>query len=573
MLSVVREETEMSKLHVNHIRTNIEKHFKARIDISDLSGKPQEETDRAVLTRGLAAYCLYVLAATGIEDSVKSIVDGYDDNGIDAILFDRNSKILWLVQSKWIESGNGEPETGDMMKFTSGILDLIDLRLDRFNNRVRAKEAELTEALDDPSVRINMVVAYTGQSLSHHNVSVIEDLLEQLNDPSDLARFYSFPLKDAHKALTGSIAGNPISIEIALSNWGPIEGPHQAFYGLISAADIAPWWTEHRARLFSDNIRNFIGLTEINESILGTLNDEPENFWYFNNGITALCRNISKKPLGGGDRSMGYFVCEGVSIVNGAQTVGCIGHAAETTPSKLQDAKVPIRLISLKDCPPDFGVRITKATNTQNKIEKRDFVSLDPEQERLRTELLLEGRTYHYIRTDEKVVPDDANYLLEEATIALACRNDDHTLAVQAKREIGRLWEDITKKPYTDIFSAEVTATELWRSIEVFRTVNAKLKAMEKAAQQGRERSFYIHANRFLLHLIFQKIPKSATKDPSYPFDVFLRDDLPNVIEGLAEPCRLQVEETYPNSLIHQIFRNFTKCNALKVSVLSTGTR
>jgi hypothetical protein len=560
----------MSKLHVNHIRTTIEKSFKGKIDTSDLLTRPQEEIDKAILTRGLAAYCLYVLAATDIDNAVKSIVDGYNDNGIDAILFDRNPKILWLVQSKWIESGNGEPETGEVKKFTSGVLDLLDLKLDRFNSRVNAKETELTEALDDPSVRINIVIAYTGQNCSEHNLRAIQDLLKELNDPSELARFYSFTLKDAHKALTGSIVGNPITIEIALSNWGPIEGPYQAFYGLINASDIAPWWTEHRARLFSDNIRNFIGLTEINESILGTLSNEPENFWYFNNGITALCRNISKKPLGGGDRNMGYFVCEGVSIVNGAQTVGCIGHALERSPDKFKVAKVLIRLISLKDCPTDFGVRITKATNTQNKIEKRDFVSLDPEQERLRTELLLEGKTYHFIRTDENILPDDANYLLEEATVALACSNEDYSLSIQAKREIGKLWEDITKKPYTDIFNADVTATELWRSIEVFRAVNTKLKSMEKATRQGRERSFYIHANRFLLHLVFQKIPKNATRDPNYGFETFVKDALPHVIQELIEPCRLKVEEMYPTSLIHQIFRNFTKCKTLKDSIFPT---
>ena len=557
----------MSRLHVNHIRAAIEKTFKNKIDISDISIKPQAEIDKTILTRGLAAYCLYVLAAVDIDSAIKSIVDGYDDNGIDAILFDRNQKILWLVQSKWIESGSGEPDTGELKKFTSGIHDLIDLKLDRFNSKVNAKRAEIEEALDDSSVRISIAVAYTAQNFSEHNKRTIQDLLKELNDPSELARFYLFSLKDAHKALAGSIAGNPITIEIALSNWGAIESPYKAFYGLINASDIAPWWIEHRARLFSDDIRNFIGLTEINESILDTVSNEPENFWYFNNGITVLCKNINKKPLGGGDRSMGYFVCEGVSVVNGAQTVGCIGLAFEKAPDKLMNAKILIRLISLENCPTDFGVRITKATNTQNKIEKRDFVSLDPEQERLKTELLLEEKTYHYIRTDEKIAPDDSNYLLEESTVALACRNKDFSLSVQAKREMGRLWDDITKKPYTDIFNSTVTATELWRCVKILRAVNATLKSMEKMTQ-GRERSYYIHANRFLLHLVFQKIEENIIRDPNYNFEPFLTDKLPRLVQGLMESCKLKVEELYPSSLIHQVFRNFTKCKEIKASII-----
>jgi hypothetical protein len=56
--------------------------------------------------------------------------------------------------------------------------------------------------------------------------------------------------------------------------------------------------------------------------------------------------------------------------------------------------------------------------------------------------LALEGITDSYIRSDEKSSPSDDTCDLEEATIALACANDDATLAVQAKREIGKLWED-----------------------------------------------------------------------------------------------------------------------------------
>ncbi len=264
---------------------------------------------------------------------------------------------------------------------------------------------------------------------------------------------------------------------------------------------------------------------------------------------------------------MGYFVCDGVSVVNGAQTVGCIGHALERTPDKLKDAKVLIRLISLENCPADFGVRITKASNTQNKIEKRDFVSLDPEQDRLKTELLLEGKIYHYIRTDEKIAPDGSNYLLEESTIALACKNQDFNLSVQAEREIGSLWDDISRKPYTDIFNSTITATELWRSVDVLRAVNTTLKSREKVTQ-GRERSYYIHANRFLLHLVFQRIPQNVIKDPNYEFGAFLTNQLPGLVQGLMDSCRVKVEELYPSSLIHQIFRNFTKCKSLKASVI-----
>jgi hypothetical protein len=490
----------MSKLHVNHIKAAVEKLFAGKVDISDMSQKPQTEKEKVFLSRGLAAYALRVLASVDFDIAAKSITDGYDDNGIDAILFDRNEKILYLVQSKWFESGQGEPENGDVKKFVAGVRDLIETKLDRFNDKVKVKEAEIIEALSDANVKIRIAIAFTGQSLSRHNKRDLDDLKKELNDPSDLVNYYVFSLKELHKSLTGSVDGKPIVLEVALSNWGQIDEPYKAYYGMVNAADVAHWWIDNRRRLFSENIRSFVGLTDINEGIVDTLKKEPQHFWYFNNGITVLCKTVEKKPLGGGDRTAGYFHCEGANVVNGAQTVGSIGNAFEDNTDKVTQAKVFVRLISLANCPDGFGQRITKAANTQNRIEKRDFASLDPEQDRLKTELLLDGKHYHYTRSDEIVTPNESNCTLEEATVALACAAPNVDLAVQAKREVGRLWEDISQKPYTDIFNSGVTATKLWRAVQVMRDVNSFLKTKELDST-SRERSIYIHANRFVLHL------------------------------------------------------------------------
>ena len=42
--------------------------------------------------------------------AAQTITDGHDDNGVDAIHRDAG----YLVQSKWIHSGTGEPENGDI---------------------------------------------------------------------------------------------------------------------------------------------------------------------------------------------------------------------------------------------------------------------------------------------------------------------------------------------------------------------------------------------------------------------------------------------------------------------------
>lgn len=73
-------------------------------------------------------------AGASIDEAVSSSIDGGQDHGIDSVFIDRNHTI-WLIQSKYIDSGFGEPELGDVSKFRDGIKDLIEGKLERFNPR------------------------------------------------------------------------------------------------------------------------------------------------------------------------------------------------------------------------------------------------------------------------------------------------------------------------------------------------------------------------------------------------------------------------------------------------------
>lgn len=558
----------MSKLHLNHLKVRLNDLYTSKIDLSDVNERPSEEIESYFLTRSFAVYTLQVLGGVEEDKAISSIVDGFDDNGIDLIHFDSKNKNLWLIQSKFTKNTTGEPENGDLLKFKTGILDLIDLKLSRFNSKVQSKEDEIISALNDPLVKIRIVLAHTGRDgLSEHNERTKNDLLQDLNDPSELAKFEVFALKHAHKSLVGGLDGEPIKAELALTNWGFIEEPYKAFYGQINAINLAELWSEHRGRLFSDNIRDFIGFSEVNEDIIETIKEEPENFYYFNNGITALCKSIDKKAISGSDRNTGYFVAEDFKIVNGAQTVGSIGNALDSYRENVEKANLFIKIISLEHCPDEFGTRITKTTNTQNRIDKKDFVSLDPQQERIKTELALEGITYHFKRSNKSIPSDGTNCSIEEATIALACLNNDVSLAVQAKREIGKLWDDITKKPYTDLFNASLSATQIWRSIQVLRKVTEFLRNKENETE-NRDKSHYIHSNRFVLHLVFSKMDNQLIFNPSSDFDSYLQNDITVIIADLSEKSKTFVDFLYPNSLIHQVYRNFTKCRELKDKIL-----
>ena len=105
-----------------------------------------------------------------------------------------------------------------------------------------------------------------------------------------------------------------------------------------------------------------------------------------------------------------------------------------------------VRVISLENAGPDLEISITKTNNRQNRIDNRDFVTLDPEQKRLQAELGVDGIMYHVIRS-ETVAKSDSSFDLLSTTTSLACSSGKPSLFVQLKREIGRLWEGISRLP------------------------------------------------------------------------------------------------------------------------------
>jgi len=83
----------------------------------------QHEKNR--LSRSLAAFAIEKLAEVTPAQAANAVVDGGNDNGIDAVHFDRPKNRLWLVQSK----AGGAPDMGENKKFCDGIRDLVNGRL------------------------------------------------------------------------------------------------------------------------------------------------------------------------------------------------------------------------------------------------------------------------------------------------------------------------------------------------------------------------------------------------------------------------------------------------------------
>ncbi len=557
----------MSIIQVAHVQKNCQSRFAPLIDMSDVGTINAEERETKFLSRALAAFAIAAVAKTDDVSAAQSVVDEFHDDGIDAFYFDRTEHIAYLVQSKWIKDGNGSPDLGSILKFIQGINHFLEDKATLLGPKMQAKATEIQEVLSDSQATFVLMIAYTGkQSLATEVAAPLNHLVDELNDDGDLVTLQLLKQKELHDIVEAGAMGVSVDLTVMLHEFGKVDHPYPAYYGHAYITDLATWG-KYGDRLYHKNIRGFKGSTDVNDAIVETIRSSPQHFLYFNNGITLLCAELDKKPLGGKSKTSGVFDCKGASVINGAQTVGSILTALTAQASEGSaigtEARVMVRLISLENCPPDFANEVTRAANTQNRIEKRDFAALDKEQNRLRSELLLSlGKEYVY-RTGDQPPALDKGCTLEEATVALACVQPDLTHAVNAKQAIGRFYEDTTKAPYTILFNSALTAIKLWRAVEALRLVDVFLKAQQNISE-GKEKLCAIHGNRVLLHLIFRELGPSlfdANETDSYMKRV------PTLTKTYLKKMTKEIEKNYSSSYVGNIFKNISKCKAIVADI------
>jgi hypothetical protein len=361
--------------------------------------------------------------------------------------------------------------------------------------------------------------------------------------------------------ITSESRQQKITLQIGLNQWGCIERPFLAYYGHVHVGEIAEWWKNHSNFLFSQNLRLFYHSSEVNEALKNTLASRPENFWYFNNGITVICDSIVRGLAGSPDHRVGIFTRNGVSVVNGAQTVGSIGNIVGGMPdgSDPPTGWAQVRIISLEKCPPEFARSLTRAANLQNAVSNREFAAMDPLQHRLATDFALDRRKYVY-KSGEPEPKGDEGCSILEATQALGCAVSVY-LAVQVKREIGGLWANTDAPPYTDIFPPELTTAHVWRCVLVMRAVDEELQKL-RVSELPRAELVAVHMNRLILHLVFQDssvrpLNHDGTKDAE------IVNAARNAVISIFEKVIEYLEREHPNDYPAPLSKNISKCEKL----------
>lgn len=554
----------MPNLKMIRVRSKFDELFENKIDLSDALN--DEDRENKYYTRSIAALAIIMRCGIDYESAAQTITDGYHDMGIDAVYNDTAQKKLILVQSKWRKDGNGGISQEEANTFVAGVKRLINLDFSGCNAKLAAKQQEITSAIRDMDYQIEMIFCHTGsQNIDIYALRPINELLGQVNEDetTELLVFIENKLQDLYDYLAnGQNNDNIVLDDVLLNNWGTVDAPYKAYYGTIPVTAIGEWYKQYGNRLFAKNIRYYKGSTEVNQGIKEVLKTEPDKFFYYNNGIKILCKKITKKAAYSTDRNTGLFVLEGVSLVNGAQTTGTIGTVYAETPELLSTACVYIQMIDLGESNEGQASQITKLSNTQNRIEGKDFASLDPNQERLRMELSLGGIQYLY-KAGAKIDTPERQISLDEAIVAQACSLSDLTITALTKRNVGALTESIEKAPYKLLFNGSTNSFSLYNNVQVLRAVDHCI-AQNEPTVTGRKRLVLVHGNRYLLHIILGRIQGIDGFVTQYISKEQITTMVQSIFAEIWESVYVAMETHFPESYPAHIFKNVGRLRELE---------
>lgn len=146
-------------------------------------------------------------------------------------------------------------------------------------------------------------------------------------------------------------------------------------FGFITAKElldcIAPFQNNNIRALYPDvfknNIRLYLGPTEVNQKIEKTLIEESSKFHLYNNGLTITTKEI--KPV------LENFVISPINIVNGCQTANSIYNTFKENNKTvdMDKVKIPVKIVVAND---EEYEKITIRTNSQNGISEKDLLSI-----------------------------------------------------------------------------------------------------------------------------------------------------------------------------------------------------
>lgn len=404
------------------------------------------------------------------EEALDCLTEGGNDFGIDAVHVgdvEDGEFVVALFQGKYKRALDGEanfPATG-VEKAIQAIRYLSNPDAEiTVNSRLMRHLEEIRSLVRDGHIpRIRMILCNNG--------------LQWPDTAKQLITLAGFPREQVgwefinHDVIVSLLqATKQVDDVLRLSGKAIVEDLDytRVLVGKIPVREIEVLFNKHGDLLLDRNVRRFLGLqgNRVNQGIDYTLRTETErgNFYFYNNGITLLCRKFEYNALQDGNFQVRV---EGLQIINGGQTCTTIQATLASlagADAGMERAFVLVRLYQLPSDSADLVRSITYATNSQNPVDLRDLKSNDAKQKSLETAMRDLDFTYHRHRSEASLRTEDISSATAAEAVLSIWRGRPHQAKFNGREHFGRLYDLI----FADNLNATQTviATLLFRHAE-----------------------------------------------------------------------------------------------------------
>ncbi|HBI14532.1 MAG TPA: abortive phage resistance protein [Desulfobulbaceae bacterium] len=449
---------------VRKLAENLAEEFETRLNIKN----------DAVKQRSTAFVFLAVKTVLDLpdEEALDCLTEGGNDFGVDAVHIgdvEDSEFTVTLFQGKYKQdlAGTANFPQGGVEKVIQAIKYLFDPdAVITTNRQLTARVEEIRSLVRDGHIpRVRVVLCNNG--LKWPDTS--QQLIDTAGLPADQVGWEHVNHDDIVRLMQ---AAKQVDDTLRLAGKAIVEDLDycRVLIGKIPVREIEVLFNRHGDLLLERNVRRFLGLqgNRVNQGIDHTLRTEAEreNFYFYNNGITLLCRKFTYNALQGENFQVR---AEGLQIINGGQTCKTIQAtlaALAGADAGLERAFVLVRLYQLPSDSADLVRSITYATNSQNPVDLRDLRSNDPKQKSLETSIRDLGFTYHRHRSEASLKPIDISSAVAAEAVLSVWRERPHQGKFYGREHFGKL--------YDIIFSDELNATQVVIATLLFRFAENK---------------------------------------------------------------------------------------------------
>lgn len=386
-----------------------------------------------------------------MNETRDDITDGADDKQIDAIVINDDQSIVYIVQGKFI--GSGQVDAEPLREVLSSWIQIRDLaRLQEVGNqKLKRKLSELSRALEDEyEICFELITTSTLTPAAREDLATFQKQLAELSEREDvtsiitlidgdeLRRRYDLALERENPIIKHTLtllAGNYLSMTVAGTQALIAAVPLKECIGIPGIKD---------GTLFQKNVRQSLGLNNaVNKGIKGTIyGDKHRDFFFFHNGITAICNRMKI--------SDSRLELHGLSVVNGCQSLNTILSCSERVKT-LDETYVLFRFYEIPQR--DRADRISISTNSQSPVKPRDLRSNDKRVLNLK-KLFEQKYSTGYLVTQRGQIPPadrDKKYVLDLSDLGkylISWHSQRPNMAYSEARIFDKYFEQLFKREY-----------------------------------------------------------------------------------------------------------------------------